>query len=230
MLMTGIGGEVWGTLVLAAGLAALMSTMDSQLLTLSSIFSRDLWPLASGGRQPGAVIPRLFVALLALAGLAIAVFSDATILTMGVTAFTGLAALFPTVLFGLYLKSPRPAAGLASICAGEALAIAFHFEWIESSGILPAVWVILASFLVFLAVQWPAGGVRLSVPVVHRSLLFSGAYLLIFIAALDFYRWGEVGAVLWGWPAWAWMFVGLSIVQTLLSIRFVRSSERASRS
>jgi SSS family solute:Na+ symporter len=37
MVMTSISGDFMAALVIAAGLAALMSTMDSQLLTLSSI-------------------------------------------------------------------------------------------------------------------------------------------------------------------------------------------------
>ena len=53
-------------------------------------------------------------------GLLVALLSDATILSLGLTAFTGLAVLFPTVFFGLYLSKPRPAAGMASILVGEA--------------------------------------------------------------------------------------------------------------
>ena len=61
LLMTHLAGDFMGTLVLAAGLAALMSTMDSQLLTLSSIFTRDLVPLLGGRKSESALVGRVFV-------------------------------------------------------------------------------------------------------------------------------------------------------------------------
>ena len=64
MMMTKVAGDFMGTMVLAAGLAALMSTMDSQLLTLGSIFSRDLLPLLWGKKAEktlvGAVVRGAF--------------------------------------------------------------------------------------------------------------------------------------------------------------------------
>ncbi len=222
LLMGKVGGDLMGTLVLAAGLAALMSTMDSQLLTLSSIFSRDLVPLVTGGRPAGALASRVFVAALALAGLLVAIFSDATILSLGLTAFTGLAALFPTVFFGLYLKNPRPAAAIASIVVGESLAVAYHLKWLPAFGFLPAVWVIAAAVVVYLLVHVLTG--PLGLPALQaRPLGFAVGFGLIFVAAQDFWRWGRVGDIVLGWPTWAWYFVGLSALQTLLMLWWVRS-------
>ncbi len=226
LLMTRVTGDFMGTMVLAAGLAALMSTMDSQLLTLSSIFSRDLFPWLGGRKAQSGAVGRWFVVALALAGLLVAVFSDATILSLGLTAFTGLAVLFPTVFFGLYLKNPRPAPALASIILGEALVVGYHLGLLPSFGFLPAVPVIAGSVVAYLAVHL-AGG-PLGLPRLSASRLAAPAgFLLIFLLAQDFWRWGRVGELWLGWPAWAWYFVGLSLLQTLLMAWWLRRPDRA---
>jgi SSS family solute:Na+ symporter len=224
LLMTRLGGDLMGTLVLAAGLAALMSTMDSQLLTLSSIFSRDLWPLITGRRGEGGLVGRVMVVVLALAGLAVALGTDATILKLGLTAFTGLAVLFPTVFFGLYLERPRPAAGLASILVGEALVVAYHLKWLPTFGFLPAVPVIAASVGVYLLVHVFTGEIALVCPPRRQALYWVG-FGLIFVLAQDYWRWCEVGPVWLGWPAWAWYFVALSAAQVALSAVMVRGAK-----
>ena len=111
LLMTHLSGDVMATLVIAAGMAALMSTMDSQLLTLSSIFTRDILPLLRRKASEGTVTGRLFVIFLSLAGLALAYRPPATILQIATQTFTGLAVLFPTVIFGLYFKRRYARAG-----------------------------------------------------------------------------------------------------------------------
>ncbi len=221
ILMTKMAGDFMGTLVLAAGLAALMSTMDSQLLTLSSIFSRDLWPLIAGRKAESGLVGRVFVLVLAGAGLLVALTANTTILKLGLTAFTGLAALFPTVLFGLWLEKPRPAAGLASILCGEALVVAYHFKLLPAFGFLPAVPVMAVSLVVYWVVHLltgPAGLPRLS----SRQLGFVLGFGAIFLLAQDYWRWGQVGGLWLGWPLWAWYFVGLSGLQMILSAIMLR--------
>jgi len=72
MVVTLVSGDIMSALIMACGLAALMSTMDSQLLTLSSIFTRDIVPLVTGKHMRGYAIGRVFVIFLSLAGLALA--------------------------------------------------------------------------------------------------------------------------------------------------------------
>jgi len=221
IIVTDIGGDFMGTLILAAGLAALMSTMDSQLLTLSSIFTRDFFPPGRVRRELSPVLSRVFVVGLALVGLVIAMKPPATILQIATQAFTGLAVLFPVVLFGLYLAKPRPIAAIASIIAGEALVILYAFKLPPTFGFLPVVPIMIASVLTYLVVHFatgPAGLPRIRL----RSWLYTGGFGLVFLLAMDFYRWNKIGTTWFGWPAWAWYFVGLSILQTVLMIFWVR--------
>lgn len=216
LLATSLGGDLIGTLVMTAGLAALMSTMDSQLLTLGSIFSRDLYPLFSNKKAEKGLVNRLFVFALAVAGLIVALGSDATILDLGVTAFTGLAVLFPTVFFGLYLNKPSPGAAICSILIGEFLVVLYHLRLLPSFGFLSVVPILAVSTIAYLLVQGTFS--RLYIPRVgaRHGVAFT-LFFAIFVAAMDFWRWGEVGELLWGWPTWAWYFVGLSIAQSLIT-------------
>ncbi len=225
LLMTRLGGDFMGTLVLAAGLAALMSTMDSQLLTLGSIFSRDIYPLLGGRKAGGGWSGRLFVVGLALAGLVVALGTDTTILKLGLMAFTGLAVLFPTVFFGLYLKNPRPAAAIGSILVGEALVAAYWLKLLPTGGFLPAVPVIVATVLAYVVLQ-VLGGASLGLPRLSVSQRWVALGLgLVFLLAQDYWRWAAVGGMLWGWPLWCWYFVFLSAAQTTMVAWWVHEEE-----
>ena len=163
-------------LVLTAALAALMSTLDSQLLTLSSMFSRDIaapllryraerngrkGPVPLSGELPGTVQDRVtqspeapqwmskaFVVGLALVGLAIAYQPPATFRILATQTFTGLAVLFPTVIGALYWKRMSPAAAIASIVAGEGLVVAYYLKLLPRLGTLPVVPIVVVTTLV----------------------------------------------------------------------------------
>lgn len=213
MLMTSVAGDFMGALVLAAGLAALMSTMDSQLLTLSSIFTRDLYPLLARGETGSTMVGRIFVLFLALAGLAMAIDPPDTILQIATQAFTGLAVLFPSVLFGIYQDKPRAAPALASIIVGEALVVLYAFDLLPTLGFLPAVPVISGAFLAYMAAHLYIAR-RLNWPRPAPWWPWATIFTALFLASLDFWRWGEVDPMYLGAPLWAWYFVGLSALQT----------------
>ncbi len=154
-------------LILTAALAALMSTLDSQLLTLSSMFTQDLVrpltgrlpsrkTIASGGaslRQDSPLAGKLFVVALALAGLGIAWRPPGTFLEIATEAFTGLAVLFPTVVAALYWPRVTAKGAIASILIGEGLVAAYHFQAIPTLGTLPVVPVVVASTLALIGVS-----------------------------------------------------------------------------
>lgn len=220
-VMMTIGGDVAGTLVLVAGLAALMSSMDSQLLTLSSIVTRDLWPAVARGRTASVFTARVIVVVLALIGLLVALTTDATILDLGVTAFTGFAVLFPSVLLGLYLHQPRAVAALTSIIAGEAVVVATHAGVIPTFGLLSAIPAMACATAVYLVVHMLTGPVLLPSISVSRTY-YVPAFAAIFLMAQDYWRWGSIGTMILGVPGWCWYFAGLSAAQTLVTAWMIR--------
>jgi SSS family solute:Na+ symporter len=150
MVVTLVSGDTMSALIIACGLAALMCTMDSQLLTLSSIFTRDIVPLVAGKRMRGYAMGRIFVVFLSLAGLALAYKPPATILQIATQTFTGLAVLFPTVIFGLCLKRVKALPATLSILCGEGMVVLYYLNWIPAGGFLPVVPIMMETVSVYL--------------------------------------------------------------------------------
>lgn len=230
MIITLVSGDTMSALVMACGLAALMSTMDSQLLTLSSIFTKDIVPLAGGKQVKGNVIGRVFVIFLSLAGLALAYNPPATILQIATQTFTGLAVLFPTVIFGLYLRRARTLPAISSILCGEGMILLYYFGLIPTGGFLPVVSIMAVTFAVYLFLHglllWKEGEFGIRVPTWIRDPFL---YLLFanFLLAMDFWAWGKHDPTWAGIPIWLGYFVVLSALQTVLMIRLVRKREGA---
>lgn len=217
MLMTTVSGDIMATLVIAAGMAALMSTMDSQLLTLGSIFTRDVLPLMRPGKKEESAGGRLAVIILGLSGLALAYRPPATILQIATQTFSGLAVLFPTVIFGLYFRRRFALPAILSILCGEAVLAAFHLRWFQGDQFLPVVWVMVTAFATYLLsyafLLWRTRTLVFFWPAWLRSPF---TFLLgsIFLLSIDVWSWGETGPLLGGMPFWIWYFVGLSALQT----------------
>jgi len=228
LVLNSISGDFMAALVMAAGLAALMSTMDSQLLTLSSIFSRDIASRIRTSKNQSSLSGRIFVILLSLAGLALAYKPPATILQIATQTFTGLAVLFPTVIFALYFKRVFPAAAMLSIIAGEATMIGFYCKLFTANTFLPVVWVMMVAFGAYLLahgiLSWRGKSLRLRIPGWLHNVYF---WLLaaIFILAMDFWAWGKSEPSFAGIPLWVGYFIALSALQTAVMLRLVKTAK-----
>lgn len=220
LLLRRHAGVFVSTLLLTGSLAALMSTLDSQLLTTSSMLSLDF--LRGRRRGEGGAVPlpetsatqagqhrdhpasgtrpaRLAVIVLGLLGLAIAARPPQTILDfINRTTFNGLAVLAPTVIGGLYWKRANRYGAAASILVGEALVVAFYFGWLRVAGLLPVVPILGATGLAFAVVSVLTG-----VPARRGA---PENTMLVEPAGRGWLPWAGVFAVLFllGIDFWAW--------------------------
>ena len=126
--------EWFAGLVMTGALAAFMSTLDSQLLALSTIVTRDfILPFRKTmNLQDQVKIGRIWVIILSFVGLAIAAQPFDTIYDMGKLAFAGLAVLFPVTLAVLRWGGVRPIVAIISIIVGELLLACFYYKKIDS--------------------------------------------------------------------------------------------------
>jgi len=214
-----------GAAVMAGGLAALMSTMDSQLLTLSSMIVRDGASLA---RKPPVAnrYSKIVVLLLAAAGLALALKPWAPILDIATEAFTGLAVLFPVTLAAVYWRKTSAWAGFASILVGETMVVLYHFKLLPAFGFLPVIPVVAVTTLVLVvgSLLAPARDLEPLARVTGRGWRWAAVFGFVFLLGNDFWNWHRAEPLWLGLPSWLWYYVGLILLLFLLIVVMLRTS------
>jgi sodium/proline symporter len=114
-------------ILLAAILAAIMSTVDSQLLVCSSSLAEDLYPLVSKkslSPEQRLQVGRVAVVVLALMATLLAMNPDSKVLDVVSYAWAGLgASLGPAILISLYWRKMTARGALAGVFVGGATVI-----------------------------------------------------------------------------------------------------------
>lgn len=115
---------------LAAIMAAIMSTIDSQLLVSASVLTEDL-NRKLGGRKLGEknrlMLGRIGVAVISIAALIIAADRNSSILKLVEYAWGGLGAAFgPVVIMSLYYRKTSWQAALLGMCLGSIAVVAWE--------------------------------------------------------------------------------------------------------
>jgi SSS family solute:Na+ symporter len=231
LLMERFGGSGLAALASAGLVAAIMSTMDSQLLTLGSIVERDIFghrrAEPSARKRPELATTRIALSVLAVVGFLLALRPPATILTIATETFAGLAVLFPAIVAAIYWPRVTAWGSFASIATGELAVVLYHFKLLPTFGLLPALPATALAGVVLIAVGLvagrgdtrPAGWVDAAIRMPLRGRV---AWELLFVAFLvlsvDWWRWGRLPVLLGGIPGWVAYFAALGV---LLAIAFV---------
>ena len=138
--------------LLAAILAAIMSTVDSQLLVCSASLAEDLYPLVAKkplSQEKRLQVGRIAVVVLALLATSLAMNPDSKVLDVVSYAWAGLgASLGPSILLSLYWRSMTAAGALAGVVTGGATVII----WESLSGGLFELYSLVPGFLLSLVV------------------------------------------------------------------------------
>lgn len=148
-------------ILLAAVLAAVMSTADSQLLVASAALSEDIYcsrlrPQAS--QKEALQVGRLAVILIALAACGLALDADSLVLDVVAWAWAGFGATFgPVLIFSLYWKRMTRAAAIGGMLAGGLTVLFWHQQQGGLFDLYEIVPGMLAASLVIVACSllWP---------------------------------------------------------------------------
>lgn len=240
LLMDRLGGDWLSALAVAGLLGAIMSTMDSQLLTLGSIVERDLLGMRersgrppvegrteSGGRRPTGLAARCVVAALAVAGYLLALRPPATILAIATETFAGLAVLFPCVVAAIYWRRANALWSIVSVLGGEAVVVLCHFKLLPGLGLLPAIPAVAVAAALVLAGGFVSGG-KGSLPPWWREATRMGlsrraavgwtlTFAVFFLLSVDWWGFRDAPRLTLGLPGWVFYFAALCI---LLSVAF----------
>lgn len=145
-------------LAFLAVLAAVMSTLDAQLLTLGSMLSRDVLP-ADRDERTERLAGRLFASLVALATLAFWYFGGSAVFDLASIAFSGYVTLVPTLFLGLRWQRFSSTGAIASLVLGSVvLLIALQAAGGLTSTTRPAWFGFLPVFWGFLGAVFGAVG------------------------------------------------------------------------
>ena len=171
----------------------------------------------------------MVIIALAILGLVLSLWSDLSILDLGLLAFSMYAVLFPSVYLAAHFEELDGRAVIASILSGEAMVLlaveypAFYSDWwIEPVGpAMPTIVVpsLLVAILV-LVIVYHVISIRSLSEVVstivpdRRKFVPTLGLLAVFILAHDYWWWEENSTWLLGMPVWIWWAAALSAVQT----------------
>ncbi len=230
MLLNRYTSLIGSTLILTGSIAALMSTMDSQLLTLSSIIAFDLFPhktraetLEAPNNRKGERVSRpLIICCLGVLAVLVALRPPQTLLAfISSTTFNGLSVLAPIVFGGLYWEKANARGAFFALCVGELMVVLYFFKLLPAFGFLPVVPIVCVSAAVFAAVSYgtrPADGAGKELTAHLGPAGGTGdkmrvaAFLILFALAHDFWNWGRTPLLYRGLPVWIWYYIGLGIL------------------
>jgi SSS family solute:Na+ symporter len=207
-----VGGPL-AALLLTAGMAALMSTLDSQLLSLGSMITQDF----KSGRKPGVLADKLVLVAAGAIGYLIALRPPKTLLDLLTSvSFTGFAVLAPVVIGGLYWRRAGHRAAIASIAAGEAIAVASALRLLRFSGVLPVIPVLAVSGCVFVVgslLENDTSANRQLVSPPHRGTgRWAVLFTVLFALGCDFWAWGRQPILFLGLPLWVLYYAVLGVM------------------
>ena len=143
--------------LLAAGVfAAIMSSLDSQVLSISNMFTQDIVRHYRKGdelsEKAQVLSGRLFVIAIFAVTYVLSLVSARSIFALAVWSFTGFAALFPVVVAALFWKRSTKYGAFASVLTVAALWCYFFFQgWkipgytVGMTGVMPVVVILAAS-------------------------------------------------------------------------------------
>ena len=147
--------ELLAAMGFVAVLAAVMSSLDAMILTLSSMLVRDVLDrfLPSRSEKTDVLAGRLFGLAVAAGVYAVAQFWTSSVFQIATVAFAGYVTLTPTLFFGVRWRRFTLSGAIASLVVGNTVLYLAVAGIIRGFGFLPVFWAFAAGLIVAVAVS-----------------------------------------------------------------------------
>lgn len=144
-----------GLLVMVGITAAAISTINSIILTLSSMVSQDILKVSNPNVEESKLysIGRIFVPLFAIVAFLFATLKLGLIAVLSVASSAGLLVIVPAIIGAFFWKRGTAAGAIASIVIGGIAAFFFQFGGVKPLGWGPGVWSGIISLGLFIIVS-----------------------------------------------------------------------------
>jgi SSS family solute:Na+ symporter len=144
-----------GVILIVGILAAAISTIDSILLTLSSMIARDVYGNVGGSGQEGRqlLVGKIAVPIIAVLALLFAGLELDLIAVLSVAASAGLLVTVPAIIGAFFWKRGTAAGVLSSVTIAGALVIVLEVSGIRPLGQASGVWGLLVATVLYVAVS-----------------------------------------------------------------------------
>ncbi len=133
--------------------AAAISTINSIILTLSSMVSRDIFKELGLDEEQELSLGKIFVPLFAIATLLFASLRLDLIAVLSVASSAGLLVLVPAIIGAFFWKGGSRQGVVSSILGGGFIAFWFQFSGLRPLGLWPGIWSGLVSVILFIGVS-----------------------------------------------------------------------------
>lgn len=140
---------VFGSLGFVAVLAAVMSTLDAQILVLSSMLVRDVLPKSDYGVRTG----RIFGVIVAAVVYVLSLLWGSSVFEIAAFAFSGYVTLAPVLFLGVRWRACTAEGAIASVVVGNVVLILAQTKVLPTFGFLPVFWALVAGLVTALAVS-----------------------------------------------------------------------------
>ncbi len=143
---------ILGLIAMVGITAAAISTIDSIMLTLSSIVVQDLYKNVQN-ESDKVRFAKFSILGIAVVGIIFAAQQFDLIATLSVASSVGLLVVVPTIFGAFFWRRSTATAAIASILSGSVVALYLQFSGWKPLGHFPGVWTLIISVAVFLIVS-----------------------------------------------------------------------------
>ncbi|MBP1933813.1 sodium:solute symporter family protein [Ammoniphilus resinae] len=146
---------VLGIIVMVAIIAAAISTIDSILLTLGSLFARDVYGNLKQNvdEKRQLAIGKIIMPIIAILAFVFAEMQLNLIGVLSVASSAGLTVAIPAIIGCFFWKKGTPAGVISSVIVGGALVLILEFTKYKPLGLGSGIWGLIISGILFITIS-----------------------------------------------------------------------------